>query len=66
MANPAALGIRLTPQVSGHTEFLHGGRARNLPEAILRHGDQAQTQRDAVIALPKPDRAALIVYLESF
>lgn len=64
MANPAALGIRLTPQVSGHTEFLHGGRARILPEAILRHGDQ--TQRDAVIALPKPDRAALIVYLESF
>jgi len=62
---PPLWGIGLTSQVSGHTEFLHDGRARNLLEAILWHGGEAQAQRDAVAALPKPDRAALIAYLES-
>ena len=62
---PPLWGIGLTAQVSGHTEFLHDGRARTLLEAILWHGGEAQSQRDAVAALPKPDRAALIAYLES-
>ncbi|MDD2869992.1 di-heme oxidoredictase family protein [Neomegalonema sp.] len=58
-------GIGLTQQVSGHSYFLHDGRARNLLEAILWHGGEAQTQRDAVVALPTPDREALIAFLES-
>ena len=62
---PPLWGIGLTSQVSGHTEFLHDGRARSLLEAILWHGGEAQAQRDAVAALPKPDRAALIAYVES-
>ena len=58
-------GIGLTEHVSGHTQFLHDGRARNLLEAILWHGGEAQAQRDAVVALPTADREALITFLES-
>ncbi|MEP5633161.1 MAG: di-heme oxidoredictase family protein [Tateyamaria sp.] len=58
-------GIGLTEQVSGHTNFLHDGRARSLLEAVLWHGGEAQAQRDAVVALPTAARAALIAYLES-
>jgi CxxC motif-containing protein (DUF1111 family) len=58
-------GVGLTQQVSGHTQFLHDGRARSLLEAILWHGGEAQTARDTVVAMPKPDRDALIRFLES-
>lgn len=58
-------GIGLTAQVSGHSNYLHDGRARSLLEAVLWHGGEAQGPRDAVIALPKSDRDALIAYLES-
>ncbi|SIO05294.1 di-heme oxidoredictase family protein [Vannielia litorea] len=58
-------GIGLTSQVSGHTLFLHDGRARSLLEAILWHGGEAQAQRDAVVEMAPADRAALITYLES-
>ncbi|WP_240910422.1 di-heme oxidoredictase family protein [Pontivivens nitratireducens] len=62
---PPLWGIGLTQQVSGHTYFLHDGRARSLLEAVLWHGGEAAPQRDAVIALPTEDRAALIAFLES-
>ncbi|MEM9318943.1 MAG: di-heme oxidoredictase family protein [Pseudomonadota bacterium] len=62
---PPLWGIGLTEQVSGHTYFLHDGRARNLLEAILWHGGEAQSQRDAVVSMPPEDRAALIRFLES-
>lgn len=62
---PPLWGIGLTEQVSGHANFLHDGRARNLLEAILWHGGEAQAQRDAVAALDKPDRDAILAYLES-
>jgi CxxC motif-containing protein (DUF1111 family) len=58
-------GIGLTQTVSGHTQFLHDGRARSLLEAILWHGGEAQAARDAVVGMPPQDRAALIRYLES-
>lgn len=58
-------GIGLTETVSGHTNFLHDGRARNLTEAILWHGGEGEASRNAVLALPKPDRDALIAFLES-
>jgi CxxC motif-containing protein (DUF1111 family) len=58
-------GIGMTERVSGHSYFLHDGRARNLLEAILWHGGEAQSARDAVIDMPAPDRAALIRFLES-
>lgn len=62
---PPLWGIGLTEQVSGHTYFLHDGRARSLLEAILWHGGEAEAQRDAVIEMPAADRAALIEFLES-
>lgn len=62
---PPLWGIGLTEQVSGHTYFLHDGRARSLLEAVLWHGGEAEAQRDAVIAMPKPDRDVLIKFLES-
>jgi CxxC motif-containing protein (DUF1111 family) len=62
---PPLWGIGLTETVSGHTLFLHDGRARNLLEAILWHGGEGQAARDKVAALPPEDRAALIRFLES-
>ncbi|EPX85069.1 putative thiol oxidoreductase [Salipiger mucosus DSM 16094] len=58
-------GIGMTEQVSGHATYLHDGRARSLLEAILWHGGEAQTQRDAVVAMEPADRADLIRFLES-
>ncbi|MEP5516567.1 MAG: di-heme oxidoredictase family protein, partial [Bauldia litoralis] len=51
--------------VSGHTFLLHDGRARNLLEAVLWHGGEAQPARDAVVAATPDERAALIRFLES-
>ncbi|WP_299412374.1 di-heme oxidoredictase family protein [uncultured Sulfitobacter sp.] len=62
---PPLWGIGLTQQVSGHSYFLHDGRARSLLEAVLWHGGEAAAQRDRVIALPTSEREALIAYLES-
>jgi CxxC motif-containing protein (DUF1111 family) len=62
---PPLWGIGLTETVSGHTYFLHDGRARNLEEAILWHGGEAQAARDGYAALSKDDRDALILFVES-
>jgi len=60
---PPLWGIGLQGTVNGHTFFLHDGRARNLVEAILWHGGEAEASRDAFVAMPKPDRDALIAFL---
>lgn len=62
---PPLWGIGLTEIVSGHTQFLHDGRARNLTEAILWHGGEAQAARDAFSAMPQSVREDLIAFLES-
>jgi CxxC motif-containing protein (DUF1111 family) len=62
---PPLWGVGLTRQVSGHTQFLHDGRARSLEEAVLWHGGEGQAARDGFAALPAPDRALLIQFLES-
>ncbi len=62
---PPLWGIGLTRTVSGHTFFLHDGRARNLTEAILWHGGEAAEARDRFAALEKDDRQALMTFLES-
>ena len=62
---PPLWGIGLTAQVSGHTELLHDGRARSLLEAILWHGGEAQSQRDAVVNMKPEDRDALLAFLGS-
>ena len=58
-------GVGLTPQVSGHSYFMHDGRARSLLEAILWHGGEAQAQRDAVASLERSEREQLLAFVES-
>lgn len=58
-------GVGLTRLVSGHTQLLHDGRARNLTEAILWHGGEAQRARDRFAQLSKADRARLLAYVRS-
>jgi len=62
---PPLWGIGLTKTVSDHTFFLHDGRARNLEEAILWHGGEAEASRNAYATLEKRDRQALIRFLNS-
>lgn len=62
---PPLWGIGLSRQVNGSTSFLHDGRARNLLEAILWHGGEAQASRDAFAKLPKKDRDDLLAFLNS-
>jgi CxxC motif-containing protein (DUF1111 family) len=62
---PPLWGIGLTETVSGHTNFLHDGRARSLTEAILWHGGEAQAARDRFAAMDADQRAELITFLES-
>ena len=58
-------GIGLTEVVNGHTRFLHDGRARNLEEAILWHGGEAEAARAEFQSLAKSERDALLVFLNS-
>ena len=53
---PPLWGMGLTETVSGHTLFLHDGRARNLTEAILWHGGEARG-RARQIRRAVPDRS---------
>lgn len=58
-------GIGATKTVSGHTLFLHDGRARNIAEAILWHGGEAQSSRDGFAAMSAKERADLIAFVNS-
>jgi CxxC motif-containing protein (DUF1111 family) len=58
-------GLGLTEIVSGHTFFLHDGRARNVEEAILWHGGEAQAARDGYAKLTKAERKALLAFVNS-
>ncbi len=58
-------GIGLTQQVSGHSYFLHDGRARNLTEAILWHGGEAKKSRDKFANMTTEERQQLLTFLKS-
>ena len=58
-------GIGLVQTVDSHTLFLHDGRARNLTEAILWHGGEAEKAKEQFRELDKIDRDALIAFLNS-
>ncbi len=62
---PPLWGIGLTETVNNHTRFLHDGRARNLLEAVLWHGGEAEAARNQVVAMEPDDRVSLIRFLES-
>ena len=62
---PPLWGIGLVDTVNGHTMFLHDGRARNLEEAILWHGGEAEESRQRFMGLTAEERNALLRFLES-
>ncbi len=62
---PPLWGIGLVKNVNKHTFFLHDGRARNLMEAILWHGGEAQASKESVLKLSQEQRDALVAFLES-
>jgi CxxC motif-containing protein (DUF1111 family) len=62
---PPLWGIGLIHQVNGHTELLHDARARDLAEAILWHGGEAEASREKFRLMDAADRAALLRFLES-
>ena len=53
------------PTWSSPNVVLHDGRARNLLEAILWHGGEAESVKQRYVLLPPTDRVALQVFLES-
>jgi CxxC motif-containing protein (DUF1111 family) len=62
---PPLWGIGLTQTVSGHTQFLHDGRARNLMEAVLWHDGEARAAQQHVLSFNAEQRAALLAFLNS-
>lgn len=62
---PPLWGIGLVETVNKHTRFLHDGRARNIEEAILWHGGEAQQSKEAYTKLKKQDRAKVLEFLNS-
>jgi CxxC motif-containing protein (DUF1111 family) len=62
---PPLWGLGLSETVNGSTVLLHDGRARTLTEAILWHGGEAQAAREAFRAMSKPDREALVRFVNS-
>ena len=62
---PPLWGIGLVETVNKHTRFLHDGRARNIEEAILWHGGEAEASKNAFKELNKSDREKLIKFIRS-
>lgn len=62
---PPLWGIGLIETVNGHTRLLHDGRARNLSEAILWHGGEAQAAQTEFRNSTAAERTALLRFLSS-
>ena len=58
-------GLGLVEVVNPRATYLHDGRARNIEEAILWHGGEARSSRDAFVELDADQRADLIAFLKS-
>jgi CxxC motif-containing protein (DUF1111 family) len=62
---PPLWGIGLTHTVLPRSGFLHDGRARDLAEAILWHGGEAEVAREAFRTAARDEREALLAFLAS-
>ena len=58
-------GVGLVERVSGGSGFLHDGRARDLAEAVLWHGGEAEAAKRRFLRMRASDRVALLAFLES-
>ena len=62
---PPLWGIGLRAMVNGNSQLLHDGRARNVAEAILWHGGEADVSRQAFMNMNEQERQALLRFVES-
>jgi CxxC motif-containing protein (DUF1111 family) len=62
---PPLWGLGLASSVNGDVHLLHDGRARTALEAILWHGGEAESARDAFVNLDSAARADLLAFLDS-
>lgn len=62
---PPLWGIGLLETVNGHTFLLHDGRARNIEEAILWHGGEAQKSKEMYLELSAEKRQQLLTFLRT-
>jgi CxxC motif-containing protein (DUF1111 family) len=59
-------GLRIAREfLGGDLLLLHDGRAHSVDEAVRLHGGEATSARDAYLAMPVDDKAALIDFVES-
>jgi CxxC motif-containing protein (DUF1111 family) len=58
-------GLGLISTVNNHTFLLHDGRARNIEEAILWHGGEAQKSKQGFLEATSEERNNLINFLNS-
>ena len=58
-------GIGLISGINDHTFFLHDGRARNIEEAILWHGGEAEASKEAFMQLNSDKRQQLLDFVNS-
>ncbi len=57
-------GIGLIFTVNGHTNLLHDGRARNVTEAILWHGGEAEKAKNSFKQLTTKQRTQLLEFID--
>ena len=58
-------GVGLQQKVNGHTRLLHDGRARDVGEAILWHGGEAERAKETFRQMPREEREALLKFIDS-
>ena len=59
-------GLRIAREfLSGQFFLLHDGRAHTVDQAVRLHGGEATGARDAYLAMPAEDQAALVDFVES-
>lgn len=62
---PALWGIGLFQKTNGTPFYLHDGRARTIPEAILWHGGEAEGSKQKFMQLTKSQRTELVRFVQS-
>ena len=62
---PPLWGLGLQKTVNKHTYMLHDGRARNVEEAILWHGGEAEKSKNAYMKFTKEERMKLLRFIDS-
>lgn len=62
---PPLWGLGLVETVNGSLFLLHDGRARNVSEAILWHGGEAEHSRERFRSMSQSERSDLIRFVES-